>query len=119
MRPDFRRDRGHGADRDAQNDKVSLRHRRGGRVRNLVAEAQLAGQIAALRRAGVADDLGPILQPPRRPGDGAADQAKADQRDAVEAVFAHTRPRNSVIAAIRASHSSSEPMEIRRCAGRP
>ena len=92
MRRDRRGEVGEGPHRRAQHHAVGARDR-ARRVRlDPVGEAQLPHPLQRLRGARVHHHLGrEVAALARDAGDGAADQADADQRQAPEQRFSHAR----------------------------
>src|SRR5579864_3231042 len=74
---------------------------------------------AVTRSARASDDLACELAAAQDPCQRRADEADADQRHALEPRFAHADLRKSAIAATTARISSSVPMVMRRCSGKP
>ena len=111
-----------GADGNAQDDAIGVAHGLGRVGVIAVAEGEFLGaaeRLGAARRNG---DVAREVPPPRGKRDRRADQADADQRQALEDGLAHQAgffPRNAPSAAITASLASSEPMVMRSALGRP
>ena len=73
-----------GADRNADDDEVGALDRGGVALDDLIGEAELGHALARLRRARGGDDRARRALRARGARDRAADQADADQRQAVE-----------------------------------
>ena len=84
MRADLLGDLAAGANRDADDDQVSPFHRGGVGLDHLIGEAQLGDALSRLRRARRGDDRTNQALGARAARNRAADQAKADQRQAIE-----------------------------------
>ena len=78
------RDRAAGADRNADDDEIGAGDRGGVGLDHLVGQAELGDAPARRRRTRARDDLAHGALRARRPRDRRADQADADQRQAVE-----------------------------------
>ena len=85
MRADLPRDRAAGADRDADDDEIGALDRRRVGLDHLIGEAELGDAPARRGRARGRDDRAHDALRARRARDRGADQADADQRQAVEA----------------------------------
>ena len=120
VRADLGGDRAAGADRNADDDEVGAFDRLGVGLDHLVGEAELGDAPARLRRARGGDDRADGALRARRARDRGADQADADQRQAVEraARRAHAAfPRNSLSAATTSRFASSVPTVMRSACG--
>ena len=84
MRADLLGDRAAGADRNADDDEVGAFDGGGVGFDHLVGEAELGDAPARLRRARGRDDRARRALRARRARDRGADQADADQREAIE-----------------------------------
>ena len=84
MRADLLGDRAAGADRDADDDEIGAFDRGGVGLDHLIGDAELGDALARLRRARGGDDRAHRALRARRARDRGADQADADQRQAVE-----------------------------------
>ena len=73
-----------GADRNADDDEVGAFDRGGVALDHLIDDAEFGHALARLRRARGRDDRAHRALRARRARDRAADQAEADQRQAVE-----------------------------------
>ena len=96
VRGDFGGDRPAGADRNADDDEVGARGRLGIGVDDAVGDAQFDDALARLFRAGGGDDLAHHALLACRPRDRRADQADADQGEAIveNGMVTHTMPRH-------------------------
>ena len=92
MRADLGRDRAAGADRDADDHEVGVLRRFGVGGDDLVGEAELDHALARRFRARGRDDLLHDALLARGARDRGADQADADQRQAIEQGLRHVRP---------------------------
>ena len=84
MRADLGRDRAAGADRDADDDEIGAFDRRRIGLDHLIGDAELGDAPARGGRARRRDDRARRALRARRARDRGADQADADQREAVE-----------------------------------
>ena len=84
MRRDLLRHRAAGADGNAEDDEVGVLHGFGIGLDHAVDDAELLHPRARLLRARGGDDLARQALRARGARDRAADQAEADQRDALE-----------------------------------
>ena len=84
MRADLRGDRAAGADRNADDDEIGAGDRRGVGLDDLIGKAKLGDAPPRRRRARGRDDLAHHALRARRARNRRADQADADQRQAVE-----------------------------------
>ena len=118
-RRDTHRDFAIRRERRREHDKVGAVRGGGGIVGRLVGEVEAPNRVERLGAARAGDDarLGHVAaDDPRQRG---ADQADADQRDALKQFIAHRAAMNSVKAAATPSISSPVPIVMRRHSGRP
>ena len=108
-----------GADRNADDDEIGAFDRGGVGLDHLIGDAELGDALARLRRARGGDDRAHRALRARRARDRAADQAEADQRQAVEErLLAHAAfPRNSASAFTTSRLASSVPTVMRSAFG--
>ena len=120
MRRDLLRHRTAGADGNAEDDEIGVLHRfRIGR-HDVVDDAELEHPRARLLRARGGDDLGSQALELRSARDRSADQAEADQRDALEVRRrVHLPATKSRKASTTRRLASSVPMVMRSACGRP
>ena len=120
-RRDLLRDRAAGADRNAEDHEVGVLDGFRVGLQHAVDDAELLHPRAGFRRARGGDDFAGKPLRPRGARDRAADQAEADQRDALE--DAATRTHLAAMKSRRASTTrrlaSSVPMVMRSACGRP
>lgn len=120
MRGDLLRHGTAGADGNAEDDEIGILH--GLRIgrHDLIDDAELGDPRACLLRARGGDDLAGQALELRSARDRAADQAEADQRDALEVrISIHLPPMKSCKASITRRLASSVPMVMRSACGRP
>ncbi len=119
MRADFFRYRAAGADRNADDDQIGVRNRVRAGVHDRVGEAQFADALPRRLGARRRNDFAHEAERARRARDRAADQADADQRQAVIEDWRshHCRPMNSLSAATTSRLASSVPTLSRSAFG--
>src|SRR5882724_348885 len=120
MRPDLLGDVAAGADRNADDDQVGAFDRGGVALDHLIDHAQFGHALAGLRRARGGDDRTYCALGADGARDRAADQAEADQRQAVEdrLLAGHLDfPRNSASAFTTSRFASSMPTDMRSAWG--
>ena len=120
MRADLLGDLAAGADRNADDDEIGAFDRGGVALDHLIGDAELGHALARLRRARGGDDRAHRALRARRARDRAADQAEADQRQAVEDRLLRVTPafpRNSASAFTTSRLASSVPTVMRSAFG--
>ena len=120
MRADLLGDGAAGADRNADDDEIGAFDRGGVGLDHLIGEPEFGHALARLRRARGGDDRARGALGAGGARDRRADQADADQRQAVEkrGRFAHAAvPRNSASALTTSRFASSVPTVMRRACG--
>ena len=119
MRADLLGDVAAGADRDADDDQIGAFNRGGVGLDHLIGEAKLGDALSRLRRARRGDDRADEALGAGRARNRAADQAEADQRQAIEdRLLAHADfPKNSASAFTTRRLASSVPTDMRSACG--
>ncbi len=122
MRADFLGDVAAGADRNADDDEIGAFDRGGVALDHLIDHAQFGHALAGLRRARGGDDRAHRALGAGGARDRAADQAEADQRQAIEDRLARLAshldfPRNSASAFTTSRFASSVPTDMRSAWG--
>ena len=119
LRADFFRHRAAGADRNADDHQVGIGDRGRAGVHHRVGEPQFADALPRRLGARRRHDGTHDAERTRRARDRAADQADADQRQAVEEDWRshHSRPMNSFSAATTSRLASSVPTLSRNAFG--
>src|SRR6185437_2309926 len=112
-------DLGVSRERRADDDEVGVFHRLGRIGGDAVSQRQSSHLVKRLLAARAGDDLARQLAAAEHARQRRADEADADQRDALEARAAHWSLRKSANATTTARISSSVPMVMRRYSGRP
>ena len=120
MRADFLGHRAAGADRNADDHEIGAFDGGGVAFHHLIGEPEFGDALARLRRPRGGDDRTHRTLGTRCTRDRGADQADADQRQAVEQRrrFAHAAfPRNSASAFTTSRLASSLPTLMRKAFG--
>ncbi len=118
MRTDLRRDRAAGADRHAEDDEIGAFDRGCVGLDHLIGKPELGDAPARGGGAGSGDDRAHGALRARRARDRRADQAHADQCQAIEdGLSAHLFPKNSASAATTSRLASSLPTVMRSAFG--
>ncbi len=99
--------------------EIGARRGHGGVERRFVGQAQSARRVERCLRARAGDDHARAFVAAQDVRQGRTDEPDTDERDAREMQIVHDTPKKSLTVAVTARISSSRPIVMRRCSGRP